>query len=127
VRQVRGERLPRSVKHPAAARRRGPDRRAGHGRRPARGDTHGRPCVERADGDPWRSQGALKLVVDQDTQEILGAQMVGPESTEVIAQVVLAMEAGIGYRQLLRPHHLHPFMAEVVGLAIRLDDLARNA
>jgi hypothetical protein len=37
------------------------------------------------------------------------------------------MEAGIGYWQLLRPHHLHPFMAEVVGLAIRLDDLARNA
>jgi len=52
-------------------------------------------------------------VVDQDTREILGAHMVGPESSEVIAQVVLAMEAGIGYRQLLRPHHLHPSMAEV--------------
>jgi pyruvate/2-oxoglutarate dehydrogenase complex dihydrolipoamide dehydrogenase (E3) component len=88
---------------------------------------HGRSCVERAGGDPWRSQGALKLVVDQDTQEILGAHMAGPESTEGIAQVVLAMEAGIGYRQLLRPHHLHPSMAEVVGLAFRLDDLARNA
>lgn len=75
-------------------------------------------------GDP---RGALKLVVDQDTQEILGAHIVGPESTAVIAQVIRAMEAGIGYRQLLRPHHLHPFMAEVVGLAIRLDDLARNA
>jgi hypothetical protein len=37
------------------------------------------------------------------------------------------MEAGIGYRQLLRPHHLHPSMAEVVGLVIRLDDLARIA
>jgi pyruvate/2-oxoglutarate dehydrogenase complex dihydrolipoamide dehydrogenase (E3) component len=61
-------------------------------------------------GEP---RGALKLVVDQDTQEILGAHMVGPESSEVIAQVVLAMEAGIGYRQLLRPHHLHPSMAEV--------------
>jgi hypothetical protein len=36
------------------------------------------------------------------------------------------MEADIGYQQLL-PHHLHPSMAEVVGLAIRLDDLARNA
>jgi dihydrolipoamide dehydrogenase len=75
-------------------------------------------------GDP---RGALKLVVDQDTREILGAHMAGPESTEVIAQVVLAMEADIGYRQLLRPHHLHPSMAEVVGLAIRSDDLARNA
>jgi Pyridine nucleotide-disulphide oxidoreductase, dimerisation domain len=47
-------------------------------------------------------------VVDQDTQEILGAHMVRLESTEVIAQVVPAMEAGIDYRQLLRPHHLHP-------------------
>lgn len=37
------------------------------------------------------------------------------------------MEADIGYQQLLWPHHLHPSMAEVVGLAIRLDDLARNA
>ncbi len=52
--------------------------------------------------------------------------MVGVESTEVIAQVVLAMEAGIGYRQLLRPYHVHPTMAEVVGLAVRFEDLARN-
>lgn len=74
-------------------------------------------------GDP---RGALKLVVDQDTEEILGAHMVGTQSTEVIAQVVLAMEAGIGYRQLLRPHHLHPSMAEVVGLAIRLEEFTRN-
>jgi dihydrolipoamide dehydrogenase len=73
-------------------------------------------------GDPG---GALKLVVDQDTEEILGAHMVGVESTEVIAQIVLAMEAGIGYRQLLRPYQVHPSMAEVVGLAVRLDDLAR--
>ena len=64
-------------------------------------------------------------MVDQDTQEILGAH--AGQSPPVIAQVVLAMEADIGYQQLLRPHHLHPSMAEVVGLAIRLDDLARNA
>jgi pyruvate/2-oxoglutarate dehydrogenase complex dihydrolipoamide dehydrogenase (E3) component len=74
-----------------------------------------------------RGGGLRRRPPAQDTQEILGAHMVGPESTEGIAQVVLAMEAGIGYRQLLRLHHLHPSMAEVVGLAIRLDDLARNA
>jgi pyruvate/2-oxoglutarate dehydrogenase complex dihydrolipoamide dehydrogenase (E3) component len=52
--------------------------------------------------------------------------MLGVESTEVIAQVVLAMEAGIGYRELLRPYQLHPSMAEVVGLAVRLEELTKG-
>jgi dihydrolipoamide dehydrogenase len=124
--QVRGERLPRSVntRPPLAAVGLTAEQTPPAGRRVA---TRDRSCVERAGGRSLAiPKGALKLVVDQDTQEILGAHMVGPEST-VIAQVVLAMEADIGYQQLLRPHHLHPSMAEVVGLAIRLDDLARNA
>jgi len=125
--QVRADHIPRSVntRPPLAAVGLTAEQAAASGRRV------GTPTADLALsaraailGDP---RGALKLVVDQDTEEILGAHMVGVESTEVIGQIVLAMEAGLGYRQLLRPSHVHPSMAEVVGLAVRLEDLARNA
>lgn len=68
-------------------------------------------------GDP---RGAFKLVVAEDTGEILGGHMVGPDATEVIAQVALAMEAEIDCGRLANVFHLHPSMAEVVVQAVRL-------
>jgi dihydrolipoamide dehydrogenase len=92
--QIRGERLPRSVntRPPLAAMGLTAEQATAAGQRVAT-PTADLALSARAAilGDP---RGALKLVVDQDTQEILGAHMVGLESTEVIAQVVLAMEAG---------------------------------
>ena len=68
-------------------------------------------------GDP---RGAFKLVVAEDTGEILGGHMVGPDATEVIAQVALAMEAEIDCERLANVFHLHPSMAEVVTQAVRM-------
>ena len=68
-------------------------------------------------GDP---RGAFKLVVVEDTGEILGGHMVGPDATEVIAQVALAMETEIDFRRLAEVFHVHPSMAEVVAQAVRL-------
>jgi dihydrolipoamide dehydrogenase len=62
--------------------------------------------------------GALKVVVDQEFGEILGAHMVGVGATEVIAQVALAMELEADYRDLLKVHHLHPSLAELVTDAV---------
>jgi len=59
-------------------------------------------------------QGALKVVVDPGSGEILGAHMIGAGATEVIAQVAAAMELEADYRDLLRVHHLHPSLAELV-------------
>jgi hypothetical protein len=120
-------RAPASVgQHPAAACRHGPDRRAGHGRRPARGDPHGRSCVERAGGDPWRSQGGAEAGGRPGHPGDPGRPHGGARVHRGHRPGRTRHGGGLGYRQL-RPHHLHPSMAEVVGLAIRLDDLARNA
>jgi dihydrolipoamide dehydrogenase len=63
-------------------------------------------------------QGALKLVVDTEFGEILGAHMVGVGATEVIAQVAAAMELEADYRDLARIQHVHPSLAELVTEAI---------
>jgi dihydrolipoamide dehydrogenase len=63
------------------------------------------------------AKGALKLVVDSEYGEILGAHMVGVGSVEVIAQVAAAIELEADYRQLARMHHLHPSLAELVSEA----------
>jgi dihydrolipoamide dehydrogenase len=62
-----------------------------------------------------RAAGALKLVVDPEFGEILGAHMVGVGASEVIAQVALAMELEADYRDLARVAHVHPTLAELVG------------
>jgi dihydrolipoamide dehydrogenase len=61
-----------------------------------------------------RAAGALKLVVDPEFGEILGAHMVGVGAGEVIAQVVVAMELEADYRDLARVAHVHPSLAELV-------------
>ncbi len=61
-----------------------------------------------------RAAGALKLVVDPEFGEILGAHMVGVGASEVIAQVALAMELEADYRDLVRVAHVHPSLAELV-------------
>ena len=63
-------------------------------------------------------QGALKLVVDPEFGEILGAHMVGVGAIEVIAQVAAAMELEADYRDLARVQHLHPSLGELVTDAI---------
>jgi dihydrolipoamide dehydrogenase len=62
-----------------------------------------------------RAAGALKLVVDPEFGEILGAHMVGVGAGEVIAQVALAMQLEADYRDLARVAHVHPSLAELVG------------
>jgi dihydrolipoamide dehydrogenase len=64
-----------------------------------------------------QAAGALKLVVDMEFGEILGAHMVGVGASEVIAQVALAMHLEADYRDLARVAHVHPTLAELVSHA----------
>lgn len=61
-----------------------------------------------------RTAGALKLVVDPEFGEILGAHMVGVGASEVIAQVAVAMQLEADYRELVRVANVHPTLAELV-------------
>ena len=112
--KVRQERLPRSVNtHPelaavglteAEAAARGIEAAVGFA------DLAASPRALTLD----RATGALKLVVDPEFGEILGAHMVGVGAGEVIAQVALAMELEADYRDLTRVAHVHPTLAELV-------------
>ena len=85
------------------ARRRGlPVRAAGypfadHGKSMVRGETHG----------------FVKMVAHAETGELLGASVVGPEATELIHEVVVAMHFRATASDFMRIPHYHPTLAEI--------------
>ena len=116
--KVRAERLPRSVNtHPElAAVGLSEEQARARGLEPAIG--WGELATSLRAITLGEDRGALKLVVDPEFGEILGAHMVGHGATEVIAQLAVAMELEADYRDLTRVHHLHPSLAELVSDAV---------
>jgi dihydrolipoamide dehydrogenase len=64
-----------------------------------------------------RSDGITKLLVDPETHRILGAGIVGINAGELLAEVVLAIEAGADAEDVALTIHPHPTLSETVGLA----------
>ncbi|MDR0790469.1 MAG: dihydrolipoyl dehydrogenase [Bacteroidales bacterium] len=62
--------------------------------------------------------GFVKVVIDADTDKILGCSMVGDNVTELIYQVVTARENNLTARQILEAVAPHPTMSEGVMEAI---------
>ncbi len=60
------------------------------------------------------TQGFMKIVVDAETQRILGAAILGVEGDEVIHAVLDVMYAGAPYTVLQRAMHIHPTVAELL-------------
>lgn len=58
--------------------------------------------------------GSVKLLAHAETDEILGAHMIGPGVSELVAEVVVAMEMGASAEDLGRTVHAHPTLSEVV-------------
>ncbi|MDQ6922030.1 MAG: FAD-dependent oxidoreductase, partial [Candidatus Dormibacteraeota bacterium] len=116
--RVRPERLPRSVNtHPELAAVGLTEEQArARGIEPAVG--FGELATSLRAVTLGEDRGALKLVVDPEFGEILGAHMVGVGATEVIAQVAAAIELEADYRDLATVHHLHPSLAELVTDAV---------
>jgi pyruvate/2-oxoglutarate dehydrogenase complex dihydrolipoamide dehydrogenase (E3) component len=59
-------------------------------------------------------KGLMKIVVDADSQEILGASMLGVGCDEVVHQVLDLMYAKAPYSLLQRAMHIHPTVSELV-------------
>ena len=68
-----------------------------------------------------RTEGFYKIVIDADTDEILGAAIIGAEASEVVTSVQMAMLGGLTWRQVRDAVITHPTMSE--GLNIVLDSL----
>jgi len=60
------------------------------------------------------SQGFMKVVVDADTKEILGAAILGVGGDEAIHTLLDVMYAKAPYTTLQRAVHIHPTVAELV-------------
>jgi dihydrolipoamide dehydrogenase len=60
------------------------------------------------------SQGFVKLVFDEKTEELLGAHLIGPEVTELLAELCLAKKNKIKARQIIETIHAHPTLSEAV-------------
>ncbi len=54
----------------------------------------------------------LKLIVDADTDKVVGAHMVGPEAGEVIQLMGVALRAGATKFEFDRTVGVHPTFAE---------------
>lgn len=58
--------------------------------------------------------GFIKVVTDKETHVILGTQILGPEATELISEITLAVSLGLKADVLADLVHPHPTLSEVV-------------
>ncbi len=70
-------------------------------------DDHGKSMVM------GETAGFVKMVADAKTGEILGACVVGPEATELIHEVVVAMNFRATVKQFMAIPHYHPTLSEI--------------
>jgi dihydrolipoamide dehydrogenase len=61
-----------------------------------------------------RMDGMTKLILDPDTQRILGVGLVGPGAGELIAEGVLAIEMGANATDIKLTIHPHPTLTETM-------------
>ena len=59
-------------------------------------------------------EGFVRIVADEETGFVLGGQVVGPEASELIAEIGLAVEMGATIEDLARTIHTHPTLSEAV-------------
>ena len=62
-------------------------------------------------------EGFVKIVSEKKYDEVLGVHMIGPRSTELVAEATLALRLECTVEELVRTIHAHPTMSEAVGEA----------
>ena len=63
------------------------------------------------------TEGFVKIVYEKKYDEVLGVHMIGPRSTELVAEATLALRLECTVEELVRTIHAHPTMSEAVGEA----------
>ena len=59
-------------------------------------------------------EGFVKIVFDKKYDEVLGVHMIGPRSTELVAEATLALRLECTVEEMARTIHAHPTMSEAV-------------
>ncbi len=60
-----------------------------------------------------KTRGFVKMMADPESGEILGASIIGPQASELIHEVIVAMNYRATVEQFMRIPHLHPTLAEI--------------
>jgi len=60
------------------------------------------------------NDGFVKIIADAKTDRLLGAHIVGPNASELIAELAVAFEFGSSAEDIARSVHAHPTLAEVI-------------
>jgi dihydrolipoamide dehydrogenase len=63
------------------------------------------------------TEGFVKIVADKKYDEVLGVHMIGPRSTELVAEAVLALRLECTVEELMKTIHAHPTFSEAVSEA----------
>lgn len=72
--------------------------------------------------------GLVKILAHAESDEILGAHIVGPTASELIAELVVAMEFKASSEDVARTVHAHPTLSEALKeAALAVDDRAIHA
>jgi dihydrolipoamide dehydrogenase len=73
------------------------------------------------------TDGMVKIIADAETDRILGGHIVGPRASELLGEIIIAMEFGGSSEDLGRSFHAHPTLNEVVReAALAVDKRARQ-
>ncbi len=63
------------------------------------------------------TEGFVRIVADKKYDEVLGVHMIGPRSTELVAEAVLALRLECTVEELVKTIHAHPTFSEAIGEA----------
>ncbi len=58
--------------------------------------------------------GIVRLIVDSETEEILGGQIFGPRATDMISEIATVMNHGGTIREIAETVHPHPTLSETI-------------
>jgi dihydrolipoamide dehydrogenase len=72
------------------------------------------------------TDGFIKVLADETTDEILGVHMIGPRAADMIAEAVVAMEYRASAEDISRMSHAHPTFTEAIKEAC-LDATSKRA
>ena len=59
-------------------------------------------------------EGLVKIIVHAETEQILGAHIIGPHAADLVSAIAIAMQSNLPARRIMETIHTHPTLSEAV-------------